>query len=270
MLTSSGAQVFPGDVLFRQEGTVKDVTAVRGCRLVLRNSKRARVEGEDTASPSPSSSDDTLLCSVVVATIAGKVQYEGGSISVVRDTGAAAPAAAGSSAAPPAPSTSSAAIVTPSAESKVLLRVQRASRHMVQGTIIAVVSSGGGETQWCYNNTVGGFRGSLRSEDIRPVVNKNDVDAKLLASFPASSVTSSGAVVLPAYASYRPGDIVVATVSSQTDTKQFQLSTLPEDTGCIDAFSLRDKTVKLSQIPNRRDAMFNAKTGETESKWCPK
>eukprot|EP00388_Colpodella_angusta_P004185 GDKJ01014031.1.p1 GENE.GDKJ01014031.1~~GDKJ01014031.1.p1 ORF type:complete len:122 (-),score=7.58 GDKJ01014031.1:77-442(-) len=114
------------------------------------------------------------------------------------------------------------------------------------------------------------FRGSLRSEDIRPVISKNDIDSKLLASFPASAVTSSGAVILPAYASFRAGDIVAATVSSQTDTKQFQLSTLADDAGCINSSSLKDRSVSLVAIPNRRDGMLNPKTGETESKWCPK
>lgn len=194
---------------------------------------------------------DGMVCGVgcvmqegaIRATVKGVVQYEDSVVSVV--------------------SASRRIYAAPSTQNnRVIVRIAKASRHAAVGTIIAV-DHGNGQTSWCHSGGMSGFKGSIRSEDIRPVALKSDVDEQLLAAFPASSVTPSGAVVLPAYASFVPGDVVLAKILSQVDTRQFQLTTLDSDLGCI---STQDPN--LVPIPGRRDKLVNTETGAEVSRWC--
>jgi exosome complex RNA-binding protein Csl4 len=177
------------------------------------------------------------------ATLKGMVQYDDSTVSVVASTRQSYAA----------PSTQN---------DRVVLRITKSSRHAAVGTIIAI-DHGNGQFSWCHAGGMSGFKGSIRSEDIRPVTLKSDVDEQFLAAFPASSVTASGAVVLPAYASFIPGDVVVAKVLSQVDTRQFQLTTLDGDLGCI---STQDSC--LVPAPGRRDRLINSETGAEVSRWC--
>lgn len=158
----------------------------------------------------------------------------------------------------------------------VHLRITRITRTLAVGEIIAI------HHQWCRHSTSlttttgstsGGasaaFRGVLRVEDIRPF---RPMQGALQPPSPARS--------------FSVGDVVIAVVVSQSDVRQYQLSTLDERCGVVqsvmrasedenpsrcssgicDGTSLR---CLLEHIPGRRDAMRHPLTGEMVPKWCP-
>lgn len=157
----------------------------------------------------------------------------------------------------------------------VHLRVTRITPTFATGDVIAIRGS------WCCNRsgTFAGFRGMLRAEDIKPFKPTKD---KLVADPPGESM--------------RPGDVVVATVISQTDAKVYQLSTIPEHCGVVDStvpleeglqppsdgsatFNVSKDTipsvrpfkhrVSLVPVPFKRTIMKHPQTGAAYKKWTP-
>ncbi|ORC89117.1 putative exosome component CSL4 [Trypanosoma theileri] len=144
---------------------------------------------------------------------------------------------------PPANSNSAAAAVGPRPGAVVLVRVARVGRVGAHGEIIAV--DGG----WCG----GGFRGVVRLEDIRPFrPSKNQLTPP------------------PPAAAFQAGDVIAAVVISQSDVRQYQLSTIPEECGVLEAtITVNNKVTRLLHIPGRRDAMYNPEDNTVHHRWCP-
>lgn len=149
----------------------------------------------------------------------------------------------------------------------VLVRITRVTKATAMGAIVAVrgkwsSSKSGSQQQH-------GFRGVLRAEDIRPFRPSKD---KLTPD--------------PVDLSMRPGDVVAAEVLSQSDAKQYQLSTIGPQLGVVEstvevaadtAVGPMDpqhvvgpkRTVLLLPIPKQRDALLNPLTGELVPRWGP-
>eukprot|EP00758_Cryptobia_borreli_P001958 Tbor_TRINITY_DN266_c0_g1::TRINITY_DN266_c0_g1_i1::g.12208::m.12208 len=265
MLKRSGDRVFPGDILYHEKSSDEDVALAVSAGTGCKAEPIQRSLSAPTCSKKKRERDDGI---VIHATVQGTTQWEDNTVSVLPHSAkyinphTCTPSIAGFAKGCGVDSTAAASV---SIGSKVICRITRSSRHAAQGNIIAI-DHGSGTFSWCHIRGHNGFKGSLRTEDIRPVVLKNDVDASLLATFPASSVTSSGAIVPPAYASFRPGDIVVTHVLSHSDTKQCQLSSMADDTGCISS----SVEGELIHVRGRRDIMINRRTGKEVSRWCPK
>jgi len=129
----------------------------------------------------------------------------------------------------------------------VHLRVTRVTHLVAFGEIIAINAA------WCANSGGAGgggaFRGVLRVEDIRPFRPSKEQ----LTPPPPSQAFASG-------------DVVVAEVLSQSDVRQYQLSTFGEHCGVVE--SVQDR-VKLMHLPGRRDAMMSPADGTVFARWCP-
>ncbi|KAH9593416.1 hypothetical protein LSM04_004186 [Trypanosoma melophagium] len=143
----------------------------------------------------------------------------------------------------PPSGSSSAAAVGPRPGAAVLVRVARVGRVGAHGEIVAV--DGG----WC----AGGFRGVVRLEDIRP--------------FRPSKTQLTPP---PPAAAFQAGDVIAAVVLSQSDVRQYQLSTIPEECGVVEAtIKVNNKMIRLLHIPGRRDAMYNPEDSTVHHRWCP-
>lgn len=135
---------------------------------------------------------------------------------------------------------------------RVHLRVTRVTHLMGFGEIIAINGT------WCgysgLSTGAGAFRGVLRLEDIRPFRPSKE---QLLPPAPSLAFT--------------PGDVVVAEVISQSDVRQYQLSTMAESCGVVESYVGGNGTprVKLVHLPGRRDVMMNPQDGVVWPRWCP-
>ncbi|CUF35433.1 exosome component CSL4, putative [Bodo saltans] len=286
ILLAEGQHVIPGDVLVLTHDGLAETEDINnavnaGAGAVIRRCLR---RGRDADAP-------TALERRVIATRVGIVHWseDGQEVSVVSK--AAVPLAAPS----PVPAVIAAALTTASEVTSssavtasilrdaalgaksgdtIHLRVTRITPTFASGDVIAI------RGQWCCNRTgaFSGFRGMLRAEDIKPFKPTKD---KLLADPPAESM--------------RPGDVVVATVISQTDAKVYQLSTVAEHCGVIESTvpaeesdghraqkesddiaaatipSVRPtkKRIALLPVPYKRTIMKHPVTGATYKKWTP-
>ena len=241
-MLSNGVKVVPGDVIFD--------TAVNPCSEADLPSPGIGCRLEDCFHliTDRTSRDQQRLSIRIISTRLGTVQWSENEVSVVMPLG------------------STLSFHAPSVGKKVIWRVCRVTRHFATGNIIAV-DTDAFSSSWCQR----GFVGMLRSDDIRPVLVGKDHPISLLQAIPASCVTSAGSVVLPAYLSFRPGDIVSAKVVSQLDGRQYQLSTMDEDCGCVEAVvASNGNSVKLVPFPGRRDIMINPQDGSEVFRWVPK
>lgn len=172
--------------------------------------------------------------------------------------------------------TAAASTLGPRQQDIVHLRITRITRTLAVGEIIAI------HHQWCRHSTAlttttgstssgasAAFRGVLRLEDIRPFR------------------PTQGALHPPSPAvSFSPGDVVVAVVISQSDVRQYQLSTLGERCGVVQSVMHASEEENpsscsssichgaslrclLEHVPGRRDVMRHPLTGEIIPKWCP-
>lgn len=140
----------------------------------------------------------------------------------------------------------------------VHLRISRVTKMAVSGDIIAVKGKWSSQKHGNFS----GFRGVIRVEDIKPFRPTKD---KLLPDSPEES--------------FRPGDVVVAEVISQSDSKQFQLSTHSTSCGVVEATAPRDqgilrsvhkgRNVVLSSIAYKREELLHPVTGERVKRWAP-
>lgn len=172
--------------------------------------------------------------------------------------------------------TGTGSVVGPRAQDIVHVRITRITRTLAVGEIIAI------RHQWCRHSTslstttatastgVGAaFRGVLRMEDIRPFRPTRDV------LHPPSPALS-----------FSPGDVVIGVVISQSDARQYQLSTLGESCGVVQSVmrTNEDESVAsssssagegstmrclLEHVPGRRDVMRHPLTDQLIPKWCP-
>jgi exosome complex component CSL4 len=291
ILLAEGQQVIPGDVLVLThdgQGEAEDASNAvdAGAGAIIRRCLR---RGRDADAP-------TALERRVIATRVGIVHWseDGQMVTVVSRVTAplAAPSTAMSPIAPtPAAGSESDAPLSSSVTAAILrdvalgaksgdtvhLRVTRITPTFATGDVIAI------RGQWCCNRTgaFSGFRGMLRAEDIKPFKPTKD---KLLADAPAESM--------------RPGDVVVATVISQTDAKVYQLSTVAEHCGVIESTVAADEgqasqegasetrgddaaattipcvrplkqRIALLPVPYKRTIMRHPITGATYKKWTP-
>ena len=89
--------------------------------------------------------------------------------------------------------------------SVVHFRIQRVAKHLATGEIIAV------QGVWCRTSGVA-FRGAIRPEDAR---------------------STKGNEVCVLSQCFRPGDIVIGEVINTTDTRTYQITTLPKYCGTV-------------------------------------
>lgn len=303
---STGDFVVPGEVLYHSctSTRIHDETEVmpgEGCQLRFSSvvvktaggggggdrctsAKKSSENGPKKKSRSAAtgensiSSNETVQFGVnreIISTRLGIAQWDGSVVSVYSSpprhrisTAPSVPTEVGENrkstatlaALPVSPSTSSiltratTTVFGPRPHDRVHLRVTRVTRSLSIGEIIAV------NDQWCRHNTnTGGgagaaFRGVLRIEDTRPFR-------------PTKEVLHPP----PPSASFAPGDVVLAIVISQSDVRQYQLSTLDEKYGVVQSV-IRDadgQRIALEHIPGRRDAMRHPKTNAIFSRWCP-
>lgn len=182
-------------------------------------------------------------------------------------------------------SSTSTNVFGPRAGDSVHIRIVRVSRLFAMGEIIAIngvwssSSSGGGASSASL-----AFRGVLRTEDIRP----------FRPNAASSSSSTSATVTAPTPSqSFCSGDVVLAEVISQSDARQYQLSTLSARCGVVEAYATpahygscharRQVTrpgtdegsvapamrCRLVCIPHRRDVMLNPCDGSTVPRWAP-
>lgn len=151
-------------------------------------------------------------------------------------------------------------VLGPRPHDTVHMRITRVTRTIALGEIIAVNGS------WCrHRGAAGGatsslaaFRGVLRNEDIRPF----RVSKEVLKPPPPCEFLAAG-------------DVVVAVVVSQSDVRQYQLSTHADHCGVVESFVpfyTPEGAVgryKLEHIPGRRDGMKHPKTNAIIPKWTP-
>ncbi|RNF17551.1 exosome component CSL4 [Trypanosoma conorhini] len=245
VVVSTGRRVVPGDVVYAggaSRGAWDDVAAGDGCctRLVA-----AAASAEEERQ--------------IIATRLGVVQWSESTVSVHRPLKRRRESAhvaliAGDACDTDAPSAlaKSATVFGPRLGDTVHLRVVRVSRAFAYGEIIAVNGA------WCSNGGVGvglagSFRGVVRVEDIRPFRPRKD------------QLTPP-----PPSAAFHAGDVVLATVLSQSDVRQFQLGTMDEHCGVVEATVVVDRVrLRLQHIPGRRDAMRNPADGTVHYRWCP-
>lgn len=243
VVVATGRRVVPGDVVFAGGpggDALGRVTGGDGCRVRLVAAGLAEEQR-------------------VVATRVGVVQWSGDTVSVLRTNTRARGAAPiamtlrpHDEAAAPSALARSTTVFGPRLEDTVHMRVVRVSRIFAFGEIIAV------NGVWCSNGHVGAgmagaFRGVVRVEDIRPFK-------------PTKEQMSPS----PPAAAFQAGDVIIATVLSQSDVRQYQLSTIPEHCGVVEAFVTTDRVrVKLQHIYGRRDAMRNPTDGSVHRRWCP-
>lgn len=137
----------------------------------------------------------------------------------------------------------------------VHMRVTRLTRLGAGGEIVAI------NGVWCAGSgTLGrqeAFRGVIRQEDIRPFKPTKD---QLQAPPPSQA--------------FQAGDVVVAEVISQSDVRQYQLSTLAPRCGVVESVvttgSYGEGTRRrLEHIPGRRDAMVCPVSGAVLPRWTP-
>ncbi|KAG8347867.1 hypothetical protein ERJ75_000763800 [Trypanosoma vivax] len=254
-VVTTGKSVSPGDIVYSAaslNSSAADVSAGVGCFV--------RDVGLHDASTERQ----------IVSAVLGVVQWSGGVVSVVRPCKRARetieatlklrerssgseieelPAATST----PSVLAQSTVVFGPRMGDNVHLRVLRVSRYFAYGEIIAVNGC------WCSSSAVctSPFRGVIRVEDIRPFKPGRD---KLTPPPPS--------------AAFQSGDVVIATVLSQSDVRQYQLSTLSEDCGVIESFvALREAgseaRVQLQHIPGRRDAMRCPVSAAVHYRWCP-
>ncbi|EAN82738.1 putative exosome component CSL4 [Trypanosoma cruzi] len=243
----TGRRVVPGDVVYSGSASCGEwdrVAAGEGCCTRI-------VAGD--------SSVDSAEVRQIIATRLGTVQWSESTVSVQR-----APKRRHESAHvalisndpndvdSPSALARSTAVFGPRLGDTVYMRVVRVSRAFAYGEIIAV------NGVWCSNSSVsvglaGSFRGVVRVEDIRPF-----------------KPTKDQLTPPPPAAAFHAGDVVMATVLSQSDVRQYQLSTMHEHCGVVEASVVMDRVrVKLQHIPGRRDAMRNPTDGTVHYRWCP-
>ncbi|ESL08177.1 exosome component CSL4 [Trypanosoma rangeli SC58] len=247
VVVSTGRRVAPGDVVYAGGASCSewgDVAAGEGCYTRL-------VPGE--------ASVDVAEERQIIATRLGVVQWSESTVSVHRALKRRRESAhvaliASDTTDTDAPSVlaKSTTVFGPRLGDTVHVRVVRVTRAFAYGEIIAV------NGVWCSNSSVGvglagSFRGVVRVEDIRPFKPHKD---KLAPPSPA--------------AAFHAGDVIIATVLSQSDVRQYQLSTMGEHCGVVEAAVVVDRVrVKLQHIPGRRDAMRNPTDGTVHYRWCP-
>lgn len=61
---------------------------------------------------------------------------------------------------------------------------------------------------------------------------------------------------------------MIAEVLSQSDVRQYQLSTIKPFCGVVEARATSDGSV-LEHIPRRRDAMVSVRNYAVHPRWCP-
>ncbi|CAD2220811.1 exosome complex component CSL4 [Angomonas deanei] len=131
----------------------------------------------------------------------------------------------------------------------VHVRILRVQRMFAYGEIIAINNT------WCsHRRGFGAFRGVLRQDDIRTF-----------------HVTKDQLTPPPPSVSFSSGDVVLAEVVSQSDVRQYQLSTVGPQFGVLESTIVREdgSLEKLQHIPQRRDAMVSLSDGALHLKWCP-
>ena len=177
------------------------------------------------------------VSSQLVASRAGAVQWDGGLVSVFSKNSMDC-----------SESVVRSACTGPRAGDVVHVRCHKVTHTHVFGEIIAI----GGK--WSAAPTLlgsgGGFRGVLRVEDIRPF-----------------KVTNKQALPPSPMLACRPGDVLLAAVLSQSDAKQYQLSTVAENCGVVEAITAGGQ--RLVHQRGRRDVMLNPASGQDEFRWTP-
>ncbi|CBH11029.1 Csl4p homologue, putative [Trypanosoma brucei gambiense DAL972] len=302
VIVKTGKCVSPGDVLYATDiydaiGTIVVAASDTGAVSAGNHADDAIIAGTGCYSRVVSKPDGAVS-SQIITTLLGIVQWSGNVVSVRQPTKRARDATTievvslnalkdagtcGDSATPrlstPGEATSSVSetpastavstapkslwistsVFGPRMGDNVHLRVVRVSRSFAYGEIIAVNGT------WCSNSgsngggggALGGFRGVIRMEDIRPFKPRKD---QLSPPPPADA--------------FQDGDVVVATVLSQSDVRQYQLSTVAEHCGVVEAFTVlnsngRERRVRLRHIPECRDMMKCPLSGNLHRRWCP-
>lgn len=256
VLATTGTVVAPGEVLYSEplDSSSSSEAVVPGQGTYVRLVESAAASG--------------AVERHVVALRLGLAQWDGTLVCVYPKAGATAPPLVADAAATTPPPAVDAAVAVASSSPRaatamfgprpgdtVHLRVTRLMRMAAAGEIIAINSawsSGGG--------TLGrqeAFRGVVRVEDIRPFRPTKD---SLHPPSPAEA--------------FQPGDVVLAEVISQSDVRQYQLSTLPARCGVVEASVSvgehgSEARRRLELIPGRRDAMACPADGAVHSRWTP-
>ncbi|KAG5478769.1 hypothetical protein LSCM1_06173 [Leishmania martiniquensis] len=280
VILHTGAHVAPGDTIFTSPAAVaSSQDALEGCAA----EEAEVVPGEGcvvqyveryVAPTSPSLlATSTVVERSIVATRHGVAQWDGRLVSVFAlapralasaDGTELAAARGGSTWVSSAVSSSRHSVLGPRPGDAVHVRITRLNRLFAFGEIIAVNWS------WCSHRSLtstaagggsnsGVFKGVLRQEDIRPF---KPTKEQLLPPLPSLA--------------FGLGDVVLAEVISQSDARQYQLSTIGEGFGVVEGFMTTvegpyggHEKVKLDHIPGRRDAMMIRRTGEVVPRWCP-
>ena len=275
-LAKEGTRVLPGDVLYSHQlsqhnsasGEVDldkehEVQCGAGCvlRRVVRRSRDATTE--------------PIVLRRIVSRLEGQVHWVSGTMVSVASTKQASlttDATESSEEQQQSASASTAAAAAsqwrsdafgPLVGDTVLVRISRVTKTFAMGAIVAVR----GKWSSSKSGAQHGFRGVLRAEDIRPFRPTKD---KLTPD--------------PVDLSMRPGDVVAAVVLSQSDAKQYQLSTIEPQLGVVEStvdVAMDDgnidaqhvvgpkRTVLLVPIPRQRDGLLNPVTGEVVPRWGP-
>lgn len=268
VVAEEGCLVVPGDVLCVVDGA--DGVTIGGGASYRRCCIRKRQERDDDTI-------DVTCEARVVATRVGHVHWgTDGSVAVLPRVKKTCLATESSLAVGGSSSTvadASDAVIGAKSGDMVHMRVTRVSKLFVAGDIIAV------RGVWCcqkYGAATSGFRGLLRVEDIKPFRPTRD---KLTPDAPELSM--------------RPGDVVIAEVISQADAKVYQLSTIRETCGVVEAAVgaavasaasptgvveapvstlpsiFPEKKVLLVPVPLKRDVLMHPITGALHSRWAP-
>eukprot|EP00796_Vickermania_ingenoplastis_P009740 gene9740-6828_t len=256
VLVDTGDVVAPGDTLFMAASNLADagepeaqVHAGEGCYVCYTG----------PAGPSPSTVERRIVSSAL-----GVAQWDGDVISVyARPLGSGTAGghkrAREAEAAHDASEASLAAarvanVLGPRPRDVVHARITRVTRTLVISDVMAI------NGQWCRHSSssssaqMAAFRGVLRLEDIRPFHPSKDQMQPP-----------------PPSASFAPGDVVVAVVLSQSDVRQYQLSTVEDHCGVVKSVvrSDGDTRVALLHVPGRRDIMRHPLSNAAIPRWCP-
>lgn len=240
---ATGAVITPGHLLFSEVVDVNDaapaadsVEAGAGCYARLVEGAGGTVERH------------------VVASRLGVAQWEGPTISVYPRHTAMRMGVQAEQITAVGPAGSSSLVFGPRPGDIVHLRVTRVTRLFAFGEIIAINSAWSSISGSAALGRREAFRGVIRVDDIRPFKPARDQ----LQPPPPS-------------AAYQPGDVVVARVISQSDARQYELSTAESPFGVVESVVSDGSGVRrrLRPIPGRRDAMVNPADGVVYNRWCP-